>query len=56
MRLPLLIALTFLSACAAPPVRQAQSPLERIAQYEVRVEEGFGHLDRVPAEWASLPH
>ncbi len=52
---PLLLAALALGACTSQPGPQAQAKLTRAAAYELQVEEGFGHLDRLPGNWAALP-
>jgi hypothetical protein len=52
---PLVLLGLCVSACAAPRPGPAQAKLERAAWYEEQIEEGFGQLGRLPAEWASVP-
>jgi hypothetical protein len=52
---PLALAALALAACVSQPGPQAQAKLTRTAAYELQVEEGFGHLDRLPGNWAALP-
>ncbi len=43
------------TACVSPPGPQARAKPTRTAAYELQIEEGFGHLDTVPGNWAALP-
>lgn len=44
-----ILALSLLS-CVWQPEPQVQASLGRTATYEQQVEEGFGHLDRLPTK------
>jgi hypothetical protein len=49
-----LLSLGLLS-CIGRPEPQLQAALGRTALYEQQVEEGFGRLDKLPANWSMVP-
>jgi hypothetical protein len=43
------------ASCVSPPAPRVEARLTRTALYEQQVEEGFGRLDQLPRNPASLP-
>jgi len=52
----LVFATFMLMSCAPSGVSHGMKvPMITEAQFEERIEEGFGRIDMVPAEWAIMP-
>ena len=46
--LPLMLAVLALLSCVSQPEARLHASLSHAAWYEEQLEEGFGHLDRLP--------